>query len=37
MVKTFAVTTHPLFAEDFFTVWHRDLLWPAGLTVVKRT
>jgi len=24
---TFRLTTHHLFAEDFFTVWHRKLLW----------
>jgi hypothetical protein len=35
-VKTFAVTTHPLYAEDFFSVWHRGLLWPASLEIVKR-
>jgi len=34
-VKTFALTTHALFAEDFFTVWNRGLLWPPGLKVLN--
>ncbi len=33
--RSAGITTHALFAEDFLTVWHRDLLWPAGLTVMK--
>jgi hypothetical protein len=26
--KDFWLTTHALYAEDFFTVWDRDVLWP---------
>jgi hypothetical protein len=28
---TYEVTIHALWAEDFFTVWNRDLLWPKSL------
>jgi hypothetical protein len=31
--QSFALTTHALFAEDFFTVWERHLLWP-GIRVL---
>ena len=34
--NTYAVTKHALWAEDFFTVWHRNLLWPAGLHFARR-
>ena len=26
--ETFTLSTHALFAEDFLTVWDRELLWP---------
>jgi hypothetical protein len=29
--RYFAMTTHALYAEDFFTVWSRDLIWPKDL------
>jgi LmbE family N-acetylglucosaminyl deacetylase len=32
--RTFGLTVHPLFAEDFFTVWRREVLWPDGLTIL---
>lgn len=33
--QTFGLETHALFAEDFFTVWSRDLLWPKGLKIMS--
>ena len=26
--QSFALFTHALYAEDFFTVWNRALVWP---------
>jgi hypothetical protein len=33
--KTFCVITHALYAEDFFTVWDRNLLWPPNHSVIE--
>jgi hypothetical protein len=32
--KTYQVTTHALYAEDFFTVWDRGVLWEPGIQTV---